>query len=375
MISRNWPWLRPTGVYPPVLPPMKSSYSMPLPVLLLALAGTLTAPRARGAAEPTPSEISVARRLFHDGKAAEDAGEYRAAAEKFRQAASIKDTPGIRFHLARCEEQQGAFVEALVEYDRARELIDGGVKAADVEKLLPAARERVRAKVALLTLELPKGLHNVSVELDGRPLASSVLSQPMPLNPGKHRLSARSVGRSSFASEVELTAGEARQLVIELPEAPPPPAPTERALAPVWSGRASTSRSDSQPSARTLVLVGEAALFAAGVSTGIIFSVARGSANDRYETANDAVLAAVHGSDPEGTACAGADRPTACAELQDAGRDRSRAANLAAAGFITAGASAAAFGLTYWLWPEAAPALPRATALPGGLALSMTGRF
>jgi hypothetical protein len=354
---------------------MKSSYSMPLPVLLLALAGTLTTPHAWGAAEPTPSEISVARRLFDEGKAAEDAGRYRAAAEKFRQAASIKDTPGIRFHLARCEEQQGALVEALVEYDRARELIEGGVKAADVEKLLPAARERVRAKVALLTLKLPEGVRDVSVELDGRPLAGSVLSQPMPLNPGKHRLSASSVGRTGFASEVELTAGEARQLVIELPEAPRPPAPTERAVAPVLSGRASTPRSDAQPSARTLVLVGEAAFFAAGVSTGIIFSVARSSANDRYETANDTVLAAVHGSDPQGTACARADRPPACTELEDSGRDRSRAANLAAAGFITAGASAAAFGLTYWWWPEAAPALPRATALPGGLALSMTGRF
>jgi hypothetical protein len=354
---------------------MKSSYSKPLPILLLALAGTLSTSRVWGAAEPTPSEISVARRLFGEGKAAEDSGQYRAAAEKFRQAASIKDTPGIRFHLARCEEQQGAFVEALVEYDRARELIDGGVKAADVEKLLPAARARVRAKVALLTVKLPEGVREVSVELDGRTLASSVLSLPMPINPGKHQLSAVSAGRTSFTSEVELTAGEVRQLVIELPEAPPPPAPTERSVAPASSARASTPRADSQPSARTLVLVGEAALFAAGVSTGVIFSVARGSANDRYETANDAVLAAVHGSDPQGTACAGADRPTACAELEDAGRDRSHAANLAAAGFITAGASAVAFGLTYWLWPDAAPSLPRATALPGGLALSMTGRF
>jgi tetratricopeptide (TPR) repeat protein len=98
-----------------------------------ALVGaSLLTPSLGFAAEPTPSEISVARRLFDEGKAAEDAARWREAADKFRQAAAIKDTPGIRFHLARCEEEQGAFVEALVEYDRARELIDSGVKAPDV---------------------------------------------------------------------------------------------------------------------------------------------------------------------------------------------------------------------------------------------------
>jgi tetratricopeptide (TPR) repeat protein len=103
----------------------------------------------------------VARRLFDEGRAAEDSARWHEAAEKFRQATTIKDTPGMRFHLARCEEEQGAFVEALVEYDRARELIDSGVRAADVEKLLADAREHARAKVALLTLELPSGVRNV----------------------------------------------------------------------------------------------------------------------------------------------------------------------------------------------------------------------
>src|SRR5687767_14734210 len=86
------------------------------------------------AAEPSPSEISVARRLFDEGRAAADAARWAEAAGKFRRALAIKDTPGIRFHLARCEEEQGAFVEALIEYDRARELIDAGTKAPDVEK-------------------------------------------------------------------------------------------------------------------------------------------------------------------------------------------------------------------------------------------------
>lgn len=344
---------------------------------LLALASGLLAVPAWSAPEPSSSEISVARSLFDEGKAAEDAGQFRVAAEKFRRAATIKDTPGIRFHLARCEEEQGAFVEALVEYDRARELIDGGVRAPDVERLLPAARERVRAKVALLTVKLPDDVKNVSVELDGRALSASVLNVPMPINPGRHRLTAVSVGRTRFASELELGTGEVKQLVIELPvtttvPAPPPPAEPP---APLAARSASSRDAGSSISPRTIALVGEATLFAAGLSTGIIFMVARSSATDRYQTANEAVLSAVGGQDPDGVACAGSSPPAACAELYDAGQDRARAGNWATAGFITAGVSAAAFGLTYWLWPDEAPATAQASVGPRSFALSVTGRF
>src|SRR5437899_3305292 len=89
--------------------------------LLVALATALGAPSAKATPEPTPTELGVARRLFDEGRTAEDAGRWREAADRFRRATAIKDTPGMRFHLARCEEEQGAFVEALVEYDRARE--------------------------------------------------------------------------------------------------------------------------------------------------------------------------------------------------------------------------------------------------------------
>lgn len=145
----------------------------PTPHLIVTFAAAaglaLAPPAAVLAAEPTPSEISVARRLFDEGKSAEENGRWREAADKFRQAAAIKDTPGIRFHLARCEEERGALVEALVEYDRARELLDGGVKAPDVERLLPEARERVRARVAHVTLRLPDGVQTPASPSTGSP--------------------------------------------------------------------------------------------------------------------------------------------------------------------------------------------------------------
>lgn len=353
--------------------------------LALGLATTLLVSTSWSRPEATPSELTVARRLFDEGKAAEDAGEFREAAEKFRRAASIKDTPGLRFHLARCEEEQGAFVEALLEYDRARELLDSGVKATDVARLLPSARERAQAKVALLTIKLSSPVSDLTVTLDGKALSVSVLGAAMPINPGKHRVTASAPGHADYVSVLDLQSGEGVRLDVQLrplakSSAPPPlptvaeaPAPASPILAPPPA-----PRTDSSIQPRAIVLVTEAALAAAGLTTGIVFTVLRSSANDRYETATQAVLAdpKVGGSDPDGVACSGEAAPGACADLRQAGQDRTRAATIATTGFVVAGVSAAAFGLTYWLWPEssAAPSA-RAMVLPGGAALSVSGCF
>jgi hypothetical protein len=348
--------------------------------MLLALAPVLLSAPSHAAAEPTPSELSVARRLFDEGRVAEDAGRWREAADKFRGATAIKDTPGMRFHLARCEEEQGAYVEALVEYDRARELIDSGIRAADVEKLLAGARERVRAKVALLTLRLPKDVQNVSVELDGKALSGSVLGVPMPINPGKHRVSAVAVGRTTFGGDVELGTGEVRQLAIDLPISTTAPAPAAAAAAPPpaparvdLAKSATPTDTGGSISTRTVALIGEGSLFVVGVATGIGFTVARSSAEDRYHRADQLVQSAA-GDDPK--ACAGAAPPAGCSDLSQALDDRSRDGTLATVGFVAAGISAAAFGLTLWLWPhQESPAEVRASAAPGRLTLSVSGRF
>lgn len=341
-------------------------------LVLLFGASSLASP-AVGAAEASAPEISVARRLFDEGKAAEDAGRFREAAEKFRKAVAIKDTPGMRFHLARCEEEQGAFVEALLEYDRARELIEGGVKAVDVEKLLPEARERVRAKLSQLTLRLPDGIQSAEVVLDDKLLSDSVIGSALPVNPGNHRVRASAAGRQSYTAEVVLTQGESKQIVIELPPeaaAAPGPAPIPY----VAGGRSKTATvDDSKVPWRTVVLVGEASLFAAALTSGVVFTIAKNGAEDRYDTANERVLSQFGGPDPMGIACA--QQLDGCGELEQARQDRDRDAKLATVGFVAAGASAVAFGLTFVLWKNDPPARVGASFAPGRAGLSVSGTF
>jgi hypothetical protein len=198
----------------------------------------------------------------------------------------------------------------------------------------------------------------------------------MPINPGMHRVSAVAVGRTPFAQELALGTGEVRQLPIELPIAltvPPAPASVTASSAPATT-RDAGPIDDSAVPTRTIVLVGEASLFAVGLGTGIVFSVAKSSATDRYDAANREVLASLEGQDPDGTACS-TPRP-GCDKLDQAQKDRERAGLFAAGGFIAAGVSAAAFGLTYWLWPRGtAPAQVQASLSPGHAGLSISGSF
>jgi hypothetical protein len=78
----------------------------------LVLFGLLLAPTTSRAAEPTKTELAAARDLFARAERDEDGGRWGDALDKLRRASSVKMTPGIRFHIALCEENLGQLVAA-----------------------------------------------------------------------------------------------------------------------------------------------------------------------------------------------------------------------------------------------------------------------
>ncbi len=79
--------------------------------LVFAFMVALAAGRAH--ADPSPGEIQAARDLFAKAEQDEDAGNWSAALDKLRRAASVKMTPGIRYHVGLCEEKLGQIAAAL----------------------------------------------------------------------------------------------------------------------------------------------------------------------------------------------------------------------------------------------------------------------
>jgi hypothetical protein len=320
---------------------------------------------ATARAEPNAEQVATARRLFAEAAELRSAGNWSEAASKLRDAIAIKETAGLRFHLAHCEEKLGHLVLAERDYDRADELIRAGAKAPDVETLLATARAELRDRVPSLLVKIPPDVPGISVSIDGSSVQTDTLTAPLPLDPGSHDVAANAEGRTPFRLEMQLAEGEDRVVEVTLPvpqrAAPPSPSPPVR--------HADITVDSAPPSfgAREIVLIGEGALALGGAAVGVVFLVKRGNANDQATALNGTL-----GQDP-GVCNTPTDPAKAaqCGDLSDALDERRRDGNIAAAGFIGGGVGVAAVALTWFLWPKA-PAAEHAlvfSPFPGGAAV------
>src|SRR5215470_9747095 len=122
---------------------------------ILLVAGAICIATLRAHAEPNAADIASARRLFSEATVLREAGQWAEAAAKLREAIAIKETPGLRFHLAHCEEQMGRLLAARDDYDRADALIREGATASDVAALLEPARAALRERIPTLVVRAP----------------------------------------------------------------------------------------------------------------------------------------------------------------------------------------------------------------------------
>lgn len=316
--------------------------------LLLTLAATA---RAQGV-DAKPADLSLARELFADATMLEARADWLAATAKLKRALTIKETPGLYYHLAHCEEQLGALVAAAADYARASELIREGAEAPDVEPLLPLAERRIESRLAKLELVVPPDVA-AKAELDGRALPPSALGASVAVDPGAHRVLVRSPGRKDFAADLELGIGEHRTLKIFFTADPPGPAAAGPAKV-RGDGAANAPRPDVARSeaswfgAREAVLFGEGAVTLAGLAVGVVSTFARRDATEHVGSAQLAVDAVA----PSNLNACGTAMPAApCGDLARAINDHQRAVTLQTIGFAGAAAGGLALGLTWALWP------------------------
>lgn len=336
-------------------------------------------------ANPTPvwadsaSDIAAAKRLFSEAMVLEETGAWAQAADKLREAIAIKETPGLRYHLAHCEEQSGALVAASLDYARASELIREGAKAPDVQQLLSLANQRMAARVPKLTLVVPAGVDDLSVALDGNPVEPAHFQQSAPIDPGRHRITASARGRRDFATEIEIRTGESRtvEVLLELERTSPSVAAADRApVTAVTSAPAPVHTEKASFGAREITLVAEGALTLAGLGVGIAYSVVRADAAsdiDRLQHDID------HSSGGKQDACASSSSALlipACGDMVFAVDRHKNATTLATVGFVGAGVGAAALALTWALWPASRKAASFAvTPSATGIDVRAAARF
>jgi len=324
---------------------------------LLICASTLVSRWAY--ADPSPVEISLARQAFETAVRLESAQRWTEATQKLREALAVKDTPGLRFHIAHCETEQGLLVEAELDYGRASELIAKGAKAPDVQRLLAPASAALKPRVPRVSVELPSDVLAPVATIDGKVFSPSELALGVPLNPGHHALLVSASGRRTFRRSLELKEGEQPELHAELPPAAAP-GPAQAAppsvQAPPMTGSSyaePTGTASKHSSTKLYLMLGESVLTVAGLAVGIGYKVVEASASDRVNTAQGRIDQATQG---DVAACGGAPELTvsgACSDLHTAIDDHDRAASWSTVGFVSAGVGAAALVTTWIAYPDA----------------------
>jgi len=178
-------------------------------------------------AEPTKGEIAAARALFAEGEADEQAGRWADALSKIRRASTVKMTPGIRFHIAVCEEKLAQLVPALDDYAAAQ----AAAQRENNQEVLDLVAEplaALKARVPTLKLNVPLGVTGTVVEIDGAPLASGLWGTAVPVESGAHRVQARATGKVTYETTVSVVPRD--HVSVDVAFADAPVAPTVAAV-------------------------------------------------------------------------------------------------------------------------------------------------
>lgn len=195
--------------------------------LVGGVAGAVLGVTERAAAQPSNQELREARATFQAGLALEAAGDFKNALVKFREVASVRQTPNVTYHIAVCLEQLGRWTEALGTYrmtiDSARE--EG---ADNVAEQADQARQKLEARMPKLQIVRGKGAAGAVVELDGVRIGAASFGVEMPADPGGHRVVASIDDKEVFSRTVVLKEGRLETVTISVEkDEPPPPPPVE----------------------------------------------------------------------------------------------------------------------------------------------------
>ncbi|WP_437807375.1 hypothetical protein [Sorangium sp. So ce1078] len=188
------------------------------------------------AAAPDPAQAS-----FDQGVALMEAGRFDEGCPAIEQSQKLDPRPGTLFTLAECEALRGRTATAIARFDEYLALYPTlppkqQRNQGDREQSARKQREALAREVPGLRLELPPDAPpGTAVTLDGRPLAPTAIGALLPVDPGKHVITAQAPGGPAFERSVLVEKGENKTVALEVtappppPRQPPPPPPSESA--------------------------------------------------------------------------------------------------------------------------------------------------
>jgi hypothetical protein len=186
------------------------------PILLLLRIALFALGVVAPAAAQTSEELAAARKLFAEALKDEEQHLYDVALEKFQRVQKVRDTAPIRYRIGSCQEGLGHLRQAAVAYQGAIALGKSEPKDQEVVKGAKGRLATVERKMAKLTVSMPESAHDAQLRIDDEPVAQTELARPIPLDPGKHTVSATAKDAAPFRTEISLPEGGHVSLSIAL---------------------------------------------------------------------------------------------------------------------------------------------------------------
>jgi hypothetical protein len=324
------------------------SRTRPVAGLLVALAMSLAASPAALADDGAAS--TRAQALFDEAIALMKAGKYAEACPRLEESDRLDPGMGTEYRLAECHESAGKIASAWTVF---RAVADAATRAGQGDRAALSIRRAaaLAPRLPTLLIDVPASalLPDLSLRIDGNPIARADWGRKIPVDPGLHLIAARAPRHVGWVRSITPVEASSTTVTVPLlgdgsappPPPPPPPPPRVEALPTATPGL-------SAPRIAALAVGG---VGVAGVVVGAVFGLRAGS----QWTSATATCA-----DPvKGQSCT-----PAGIEL---GKQASGSATLSTVGFITGGAALLTGTV---LWIRFAP--PRPLAAASSLALAPT---
>jgi hypothetical protein len=310
----------------------------------LTAALVLAAITVSGSAGAETSDAVAAQALFDQARALMASGKADQACPKFAESQRLDPGVGTLLNLAACYETSGRPASAWSTFLEA----ESAARAANNAEGVRVSRERAAAlapKLTKLRVTVNQAaLEGLEVRRDGRLVGREQWGLEIPVDPGKHTLSASAPGHLPWQTELEAR-DPGRTVSVEVPALEPAPTGQTTASASHSAAAAATDESPQRVSEPTQqhsrigtqrwLGIGAGVIGVAGVTIGTVFGLKSMSKHDEAEK---------H--------CDGADcRDTTGVGLRDDARD---AGNLSTLGFILGGVGLAG-GAVLWFTANSHP--------------------
>jgi hypothetical protein len=175
--------------------------------------------------------------MFREGRRLLKAGDLQGACAKLEESQRLDPAPGTLANLGECEEQLGRTASAWEHWRRAAEALP----ANDARRATAQAHStELEKKLARLSITLapqgPDPIAGLMVKRDGVVLGAASLGIALPLDPGRHAVLVSATGRQPRTFDLNVAAGEQRQLSVTVG---PPSIPSAATMAGAGAGGSS----------------------------------------------------------------------------------------------------------------------------------------